>query len=121
MRVLLRYFRIKITNSKIVNWSEEEYEKLVLALRKFLENVSREAEETKEAAVILRKYIKEGKVTQEEEVAFKQQLFDVLKAMGIGIPFVLIPGASILLPVLAKISKKYKINLFPSSFNEKEK
>jgi len=36
--------------------------------------------------------------------------------MGIGIPFVLIPGASLLLPLVAKISKKYKINIFPSSF-----
>ena len=53
----------------------------------------------------------DGKITSQEEKLFKQQLYDVLKAMGIGIPFVLIPGASVLLPLVIKISRKYNIEI----------
>lgn len=120
MKIIIRYLRMRFTNSKLVNWTEEEYAKFIDGIKSFLEKVSKEASETKEASVILKKYIKEGKVTPEEEEKFREQLIDVLKAMGIGIPFVLIPGASLLLPLVAKLSKKFKINIFPSSFNNKQ-
>lgn len=107
---------MKISTSKIVEWTEDEYAKFIDGIKIFLQKISQEASETKEASVILKKYIKDGKVTPEEEEKFREQLIDVLKAMGIGIPFVLIPGASLLLPLVAKISNKFKINIFPSSF-----
>ena len=38
--------------------------------------------------------------------------------MGIGVPFVLIPGASVLVPFLIKISKKAGVDIIPSSFKK---
>jgi hypothetical protein len=37
---------------------------------------------------------------------------------GIGIPFILIPGASILLPAIIYVAKKHNVNIFPSAFNK---
>jgi len=41
---------------------------------------------------------------------------DSLKILGIGIPFVLIPGASILMPILVRVARKHHIELMPSAF-----
>lgn len=40
--------------------------------------------------------------------------------LGIGIPFALIPGASLLMPFLIKIASKKGIELLPTAFNEKK-
>ena len=87
----------------------------------FWENLSLEAKETKEAAQIVAKYAKDGKITEEEEKILRQQFYDVLKVAGIGVPFVLVPGASVLLPLLLKYAKKKNIDILPSSFNNKDK
>ena len=50
----------------------------------------------------------------------REQFYDVLKVAGIGIPFALIPGASILLPLVIAFAKKKNINIMPSSFQEKD-
>jgi hypothetical protein len=42
---------------------------------------------------------------------------DSLKIAGIGIPFVLIPGASILMPIIIKVAKEHHIDLVPSAFD----
>jgi hypothetical protein len=86
----------------------------------FVKNLSNEAKETQEAAKIVAKHIRGEKITEEEEIALKEQIFDVIKAAGIGVPFVLIPGASVLLPLIITFAKKYNIDLLPSSFSEKE-
>ena len=48
----------------------------------------------------------------------KLQLYDLLKVMGVGVPFVMIPGASILIPFLLKIADKLGIDIIPSSFKK---
>lgn len=83
----------------------------------FLNNVKAEYNGDKEAVTIIRKYIKEGKVTDEEEHVLKTQLMDSLKIVGIGIPFVLLPGASIIIPIIVKVASKHNIELMPSVFN----
>lgn len=120
MKLFFIYLSNKIGISKLINWTEINYVKFIIGTKKFLENISNEAAETKEAAVILRKYIITGKITPEDELIFKNQLIDVFKALGIGIPFILIPGASILLPFIIKLADKFNINIFPSSFNDKK-
>jgi hypothetical protein len=45
-------------------------------------------------------------------------MIDVIKMLGIGIPFVIIPGSTLLLPIVASVAKKYNIDIFPSSFKE---
>ena len=90
-------------------------------IKKFFKNVKNEAIETKDAAKIIEKHLKGEDVTEEEEKLLKEQIYDILKIAGIGIPFALIPGASILLPIIIKFANKYNINILPSSFAEKEK
>lgn len=85
-------------------------------LHHFLQDIRNESGGDKEAVLIIRKYIKNGKITYEEDNILKTQLMDSLKIIGIAIPFVLIPGASILMPILTKIAEKHNIELMPSDF-----
>jgi hypothetical protein len=86
----------------------------------FAKRVSNEAKETREAANIIAKYAKGEKITEEEGESLKKQFYDVLKIAGIGIPFTVIPGSSILLPLIVSVSKKKGINILPSSFEHKK-
>ena len=82
----------------------------------FLQGIKTEYNGDKAACSVVQKYIKEGKITEEEEHLLKVQLMDSLKIVGIGVPFVLIPGASIVMPILIKIASKHNIQLMPSAF-----
>ena len=87
----------------------------------FLLSIKTEYNGDKDAALIIQKYIKEGKISDEEDHILKTQLMDSLKIIGIGIPFVLIPGASILMPILIEVADKHNIELMPSAFNDGNK
>ena len=67
------------------------------------------------------KYLKGGNISKEEEKELKSQIVDIFKAVGLGIPFVLIPGSSLLLPFLVKMAEKKGIKLLPTAFNDSEK
>lgn len=82
----------------------------------FLNGVRTEYTGEKEAIVIIRKYIGGNKITDEEYHILKTQLADSLKIVGIGVPFALIPGASIVMPILIKVAEKHNIELMPSGF-----
>jgi hypothetical protein len=45
-------------------------------------------------------------------------MIDVIKIVGIGIPYMLIPGSTLLLALLVSIARKYKIEILPSSFKD---
>lgn len=79
-----------------------------------LVSVHKEAEHTKTIRIILKKYVQTGRISANDEKALKLQLADTLKICGIVIPFVLIPGASIVMPILIKVAKKHDIDLMPS-------
>lgn len=95
-------------------------EKTSKAFQDFIINIKTEATETHVASKIFVKYLKQGNVTEEEEFELKKQVYDLLKVLGIGIPFALIPGASLLMPFLIKIASKKGIELLPTAFNEKK-
>lgn len=82
----------------------------------FLQGVKAEYNGDKQAAAIMQKFLKEGKITDDEEKVLKTQLMDSLKIVGIGVPFALIPGASIVMPILIKIAGKHNIELIPAAF-----
>lgn len=75
----------------------------------------------RQAADIIRKYIAGGTISVQEDEILRTQVMDSLKIVGIGIPFVLIPGASILMPIILKIASRYNIDLTPSDFEEPKK
>ena len=87
----------------------------------FVLNVKKQASNTKEAGSIIEKYIKEGKITDEEEKILQTQLWDFLKIVGVVIPFVLIPGASLLMPLILKVAEKNDIELLPTAFQSVKK
>ena len=84
----------------------------------FLKRLKKEGNETSEAAVILSRYAKGEEVSKEDMEKFRNQMIDVIKVLGIGIPFTVIPGSSLLLPLVISIAKKYKIDILPSSFRD---
>ena len=96
-------------------------EKASKAFQELIINIKTEATETQVASKILVKYIKEGNVSKAEEKELRTQVYDILKVLGIGVPFALIPGASLLLPFLLKIAQKKGVNLLPTSFNNSKK
>lgn len=113
-----------INNNKdqkdLIKKNEEKNDRVSIIYKKVIEGLKTETLETKQATLIAVKYISKGSITKEEETELREQVFDILKALGIGIPFALIPGASILIPVLIKIAQKKGINLLPSAFSEND-
>ena len=97
---------------------KERIDKLNLTILDFLVKLKREGTETSEAAIILSRYAKGEKISPEDAEKFRNQMIDVIKMLGIGIPFVVIPGSTLLLPVVLSVAKKYNIDIFPSSFKE---
>jgi len=95
-------------------------EKASKAFQELILNIKTEASETQVASKIFVKYIKEGNVSKEEEKELKTQVYDLLKVLGIGVPFAIIPGASLLLPFLIKIAQKKGVQLLPTAFNEEK-
>ena len=86
------------------------------ALNDFLIGMKNEASDTKETSRIIYKFISNQTILIEEENHLKTQVADVFKILGVGIPFVLIPGASLLIPFILKAAEKKGINLYPSNF-----
>lgn len=86
----------------------------------FLDNIKKQAANTKEARLVIEKYFKEGKLNDDEEKILQTQLWDSIKIVGVIIPFVLIPGASILMPLLIKIAEKHNIEILPTAFKSKK-
>jgi len=95
--------------------------KTTAILYRFLEDLKDEADDTKEASIIIGNYLLHQKITKKEEKLLKQQVYDKLKIIGIGIPFMMIPGASFLIPLLVKVAQKKGINLMPSNFDSNQK
>ena len=96
-------------------------EKIEEGAHHFLHCITIEYHGTREAGVIVEKYLKYGKLTAEEEHILKTQLVDSLKMIGVVVPFVLVPGASILMPILIRIAGRHNIQLLPSAFTNESK
>ena len=80
-----------------------------------------EAKETKEAFLILEKYMRKETVTDQEKEFFKDQILDILKGIGVVLPIQLIPlpfVSTILLIVMEKTLLSMGIKILPSSFYE---
>lgn len=103
-----------------VGYLKKNRKKTAVAISTFAKNMSSEAKETKEASMLVVKFMKEGKISAEEEKELRTQVYDLFKMVGIGIPFFMIPGSTLLLPFMIKVSKRFGINLLPSSFTKEE-
>ena len=90
------------------------------ALNDFLIGLKNEATDTKEASRIIIKFISQQQISKDEEKHLKTQVADVFKMLGIGVPFMLIPGATLLIPFILKAAEKKGIDLYPSNFGKKK-
>lgn len=111
-------------SERFTNYIIEHKEKFGDAINIFFKNMKQEADETKVAYEYIQKHLKGEKLTKEENNAIKEQFYDVLKSAGIIIPFAVIPGASLLIPILMKLCKVFNIpfeNMLPSSFQIHDK
>jgi len=89
------------------------------ALSDFLVGVKNEAMDTKEASRIILKFVIQQKISKKEEKHLKTQVYDIFKILGIGVPFMIIPGATLLIPFILKAAEKKGINIYPSNFKNK--
>lgn len=94
--------------------------KATFVMKSFVVKMGTEAKETHEASKIVVKFLKEGKVSKDEEHELRTQVYDLFKMAGIGIPFMLIPGSTLLMPFLVKLANKRGIDLLPSAFKKEE-
>ena len=113
-----------------INWSNKiEFNnfikrnriKTTRAIVLFLVGVKNEAKDTKESSIIIGKYLVKQKITKAEERILKKQVADLFKIVGIGIPFILIPGATLLIPFIIRVADKKGIDLIPSNFKSDER
>lgn len=96
-------------------------DKTVKAFDFFMDGIKNEASDSKETRRILIHYIAKHQLSKEEELHLKKRVYDIFKKLGIGVPFMLIPGATLLIPFILKAAEKKGINLYPTNFNGKLK
>ncbi|MBI9042761.1 LETM1 domain-containing protein [Lutibacter sp.] len=87
----------------------------------FMDGIKNEATDSKETRRILIHYIAKQKISKEEELHLKTRVYDILKKLGIGVPFMLIPGATLLIPFILKAAEKKGIDLYPTNFKSNKK
>ena len=86
-------------------------------LHLFLQDAYIEYDGNKEAVNIIQEYVKNGTISETQEITLKNQFVDSLKTIGVVVPFALVPGASILMPILIKVAGEHQINLLPKEFD----
>ena len=95
-----------------------KFKKLNTLIIDFLKRLKNEGSKTSDAAVILSRYARGENVSKEDMDKFRLQMIDVAKMVGIGDPLAIIPGSTLLLPLVLSIAKRYNIDILPSSFKE---
>ena len=65
------------------------------------------------------KFISKNNISKDEEKHLKTQVYDIFKIIGIGVPFMFIPGSTLLIPFIVKVAEKKGIDLIPSNFKNK--
>jgi len=86
----------------------------------FLKSIKTEYKGSKSSAKVIEKYIKGKTITPEDDLLLRRQIADYFKYIGIVVPFIIIPGSMIILPLLVREAKKRNIDLLPSAFSEKK-
>ena len=86
----------------------------------FLNGLTTEYHDDQSAVHVIEKYLNKQPITPKDDLLLRTQLSDSLKMIGILIPALLIPGSSILLPLLIEVSEKYHIEILPKVFLNKK-
>lgn len=97
----------------LIKGKKEDFKTFIIKFKKELNNTS-------EAKDILIRYAKGEKISKKEQVFFKEQVIEVIKGLGIGIPVILLPGGVLLLSFIIWLADYFNINILPS-YLKKEK
>lgn len=95
--------------------------KVSLALDIFFNGLKVGAKDTKKTTQIIQKFATKDGIDKDDEKFLKTYVGDVLKLVGIGIPFVLLPGATLIIPFIIRAAEKRNIDLIPSNFKNSKK
>jgi hypothetical protein len=85
-----------------------------------LETCKKEGDNLTKTREIAKKFLETKSLSKDDELFLKLQLVDTFKIIGIVVPFVLIPGSCVIMPILIKIAKAKNIDLMPSIMNKDE-
>lgn len=91
-------------------------EKARIGFQRLKEHLSEEKGETREMVDIYHRML-EGKATKQEIKKANEQFGDVLRIVGMGTFFTLIPGSTLLLPLAILGANKVGIRLLPTAFS----
>lgn len=104
--------------------SEDKFKTLIKGKKKdfetFIVKFKKELDNTSEAKDILIKYASGEKITKYEQVFFKEQVIEVIKGLGVGIPVIILPGGVLLLSFIIWLADYFDINILPK-YLKKEK
>lgn len=98
---------------------EQNRSKISQALDIFFNGLKEGAKDTKTTTKIIQKFVSKEGIDKEDEKFLKTYVSDILKLVGIGIPFVLLPGATLIIPFIIRAAEKRNIDLIPSNFKSK--
>lgn len=104
----------KIIENYIIGLKDKISSKTSELAKSVWSGIKRESSETKEAAKVLNKMIKNEDITEEEKKLLKNQSIDLLKIL----PLIAIQGIPIPIPItplLIVLGKKYGFDILPNS------
>ncbi len=100
----------------VMNYVKEKGARAGAAIKKFLEDLKAELEETAMGALMLQKMVMGEDLDSHEAEFLKDQAKDVAKGLPLLGLFAL-PGGGLATAVLVKAAKRFNVDLMPSSFN----
>ena len=103
-------------NIDISNEDDIEEERIERKLTKIFMAIKNEKEETKELAVLLKKYVdQQGDLSSDEMIKVKEQFSDLLKMAGLSVPIIM-PFSFVIIPLMMKLGQKVGVKILPTSF-----
>lgn len=107
-------------NSHKMKKIKEKFDNNIGFFKKSFDSLKNEGKESKEIFDLLLTKVKtKEKLSKDEIKMISEQLKDIGK-ISFMIPFVLLPGAPITIPIIYKLADLLKIDLIPSSFKDNQ-
>ena len=117
---LLRIFTLPKVKDQVARYAKS----FIGEASRYSSGFKGEAIETKDAFIILTRYIKREKISKAEKKQFGRQVVDLLKGTGVILPVMLIPlpfVSTLLLIIMDHLLLSMNIQILPSSFYPEKK
>lgn len=104
---------------KFLEFYQNNKEKVTEGVKLFFQNIKNHSKDTALASKHLKKLKNGEKLNKQELDDIKKQFIDNLKLVGVVIPSIFLPGGSIVLYLLIKLSSKFNFEILPTNFQKK--